>query len=114
MAKDPVQRNWGFFLPLYYSYSLLKGLSLSSRYDYVFQTRVASRDPILDCLEKHVPMYTMYWYEDSSQVFYSVRLNSFWRHKPSPFTMPINETPINLSKTGQKIVAFSLLFFSVI
>ena len=34
--------------------------------------------------------------------------------KPSPFTMPINETPINMSKTGQKIVAFNLLFFSVI
>jgi hypothetical protein len=34
--------------------------------------------------------------------------------KPSLFTMPINETPINWSKTGQKIVVFSLLFFSVI
>ena len=34
--------------------------------------------------------------------------------QPSPFTMPINETPINWSKTGQKIVVFSLLFFSVI
>ena len=27
-------------------------------------------------------------------------------YKPSPFTMPINETPINMSKTGQKIVDF--------
>ena len=34
--------------------------------------------------------------------------------QPSPFTMPINEMPINMSKTGQKIVAFNLLFFSVI
>ena len=28
------------------------------------------------------------------------------KDEPSPFTMPINEMPINMSKTGQKIVDF--------
>ena len=52
-------------------------------------------------------------YSKSKQTKYSefVKLGV---QQPSPFTMPINEMPINMSKTGQKIVAFSLLFFSVI
>ena len=53
------------------------------------------------------------WYVIKIEKFKSSLVDTGFE-KPSPFTMPINETPINMSNTGQKIVAFSLLFFSVI